>query len=655
MKESCLYMLKQILEEFMTESKPLKPDFASEFLSHVRASMQDGERPPEFTYSLRASCFSLTQHWSLHGAHLRLERPTTSLNLNANYSYLENDLLRARGFSVAAVLSTSPGDILSAMVPELCQSTLDAINNDASDLVKVTSIRGLQEYFKSLPRKKAEDFQVKTVAVLSAYIATQDPDELKEGEELLDSLVQTLRDAIMAAPEYALGHPALDLLFTLGSYGANNFQTCTLVEEGLESVAVAMADLGVDAYTQLCSKVLPSLTGALDVGDMTAENALSDLALRLLSVLAENGLEPLPAGFVATIMPKLYRLIFSNVDFNLHQVATVVIKHILVRDAEQVFSWQDPETNKSGLEIVLLIIDRLLSPDIEDISGAEVGGLAVELVEKAGYARLGPFLSQLLQVVAIRLSTATHAIMIQNLVLVFARLCLANAHDVVEFLSQVQVNGPAGGTGLEVVMRKWLENSVNFAGYEEIRQNVVALGNVYKLHDERLSSIQVQGDLVVQNTSRIKTRSQSKKEPDQYSIISAPLKLLKVLIAELVFPSSPTRSFTQKKSGDGQGSSEGDDGEWEDVPNAFLDLGNPTTRQGEYSVRDQPSLANSRAELMSLADESRWDARQYDDETHHYLLAFFHEMASQPMFQELFRLLTEEEREKLKKLESNTV
>ena len=497
---------------------------------------------------------------------------------------IADDLLRARAFSAAAILSTSSGESLSPMTPELCQITLDAITNDASDLVKVTSIRALQEYFRTFPRKTAEDFQVKTVAVLSAYISTQDPDDLKEGEELLDSLVQTLRDAIMAAPEFAISHPALDLLFTLGSYGANNFQTCTLVEEGLEAVAVAMADLGAEAYAQLCAKVLPSLIGALDVGDMTSENALSDLALRLLSVLAENGLKPLPAGFVATIMPKLYRLIFSNVDFNLHQVATVVIKHVLVHDAEQVFSWQDPETNKSGLEIVLLIIDRLLSPDIEDISGAEVGGLAVELVEKAGYGRLGPFLSQLLQVVAIRLSTATHAIMIQNLVLVFARLCLANAQDVVEFLSQVHVNGPAGGSGLEVVMKKWLENSANFAGYEEIRQNVVALGNVYKLQDPRLSDIRVQGDLIMPNTSRIKTRSMAKKEPDQYTIVSAPLKLIKVLVAELVFPSSPTRSFTHKKSSADGGSSEGDDGDWEDVPNAFLDLGNATTRQGEYSA-----------------------------------------------------------------------
>lgn len=38
-------MLKQILEELMTESKPLNPEFANESLSHVRASMQDGELP----------------------------------------------------------------------------------------------------------------------------------------------------------------------------------------------------------------------------------------------------------------------------------------------------------------------------------------------------------------------------------------------------------------------------------------------------------------------------------------------------------------------------------------------------------------------------------------------------------------------------------
>jgi hypothetical protein len=51
--------------------------------------------------------------------------------------------------------------------------------------------------------------------------------------------------------------------------------------------------------------------------------------------------------------------------------------------------------------------------------------------------------------------------------LVFARLSLSGASDVVDFLGQIQINGESG---LQVVLGKWLENSVHFAGYDVIRQ-----------------------------------------------------------------------------------------------------------------------------------------------------------------------------------------
>jgi hypothetical protein len=138
----------------------------------------------------------------------------------------------------------------------------------------------------------------------------------------------------------------------------------------------------------------------------------------------------------------------------------------LIHDHQQLFNWQDGN-GRSGLEVCLHIIDRLLHPDIEDNSASEVGGVAAELVEKAGQERLGPFLPQLLQAVATRLASAQAAAFIQSLIIVFARLSLGGAQDVVEFLSQIQIEGQ---TGLQVVMAKWLENSVNFAGYDEIRQ-----------------------------------------------------------------------------------------------------------------------------------------------------------------------------------------
>lgn len=474
-------------------------------------------------------------------------------------------------------MTTLPSTGLHDIVPDYARQTLAAIDGDSSDVVKVSCIRALQEYLKSLPASTAREFQVQTVAAISNFLSAQDLSELKESEDLLDTLVETLRDAIMADPSLCLEHPAMDVLFTMASYGASSFQTSILVNEAFESITSSMAAKGSDAYAQLCAKVLPTLTGALDVGDMTAENALSDMAVSLLSSLAEHGPHPLPQNFVAAVMPKLYRLLFSSNEPILNQSATVTIRHIVSHDADQVFAWEDPATGKGGLEIVLLIIDRLLGPDVDDASAAEVGGLTVELVEKAGAERLGPYLMQLLRIVAVRLSTAEHASFIQNLVLVFARLALTNAKEVLDFLAQVHVEGGAGGTGLEVVLRKWLENSAHFSGYDAIRQNVIALTNIYRLHDDRLSTIHVQGDLMVDHSSRIKTRSQSKRTPDRYSVIPVPLKLTKVLISELANPVSPsTPGLLQNQF---QDNSDDENDEWEDEP-GIVDLSNPTTTAG---------------------------------------------------------------------------
>ncbi|KAL9611089.1 MAG: hypothetical protein Q9167_004261 [Letrouitia subvulpina] len=583
-KEATLFVLKQILDELDSYGKEIDPSIAREYLEFIRPAMKSGET-----------------------------------------------FLRARGFIVAGRLTTISSTGLFEIVPDLAQQSLTAIENDDSDVVKVSCIRVLQDYLKVLPSTQAREFQIQTVAAISNFLGVQDLSELKESEDLLDTLVETLRDAIMADPSLCLDHPALDVLFTMASYGASNFQTTMLVNEAFESIASSMSAKGPETYAQLCAKVLPTLTGALDVGDMTSENALSDMAISLLSSLAEHGPEPLPQGFVATVMPKLYRVLFSGAEFTLNQAATVTIRHILAHDAQQVFTWHDPATGKGGLEIILLIIDRLLGPDVDDASAAEVGGLAVELVEKAGADQLGPFLMQLLTVVAVRLSTAAHASFIQNLVLVFARLSLTNAKEVLDFLAQVRVEGAAGGSGLEVVLSKWLENSPHFSGYDTIRQNVFALINIYKLHDERLTNIHVQGDLLVPNSSRIKTRSQAKKEPDQYSVVTVPLKLLKVLVSELANPLTPDVPGALQNN---LIPSDNEDDEWEDE-SGVLDLGGQSTR----------------AELMGYMDESQWQKRQWDDETQLYLVNFFKQVSTEPEFQSLYHSLNDDEREKLHEMD----
>ena len=76
-----------------------------------------------------------------------------------------------------------------------------------------------------------------------------------------------------------------------------------------------------------------------------------------------------------------------------------------------------------------------------------------------------------------------------------------------------------------------------------------------------------------------------------------------------------------------------EDGDWEDEPNDFLDLGSTMTK----------------SQLMQLgAEENNAFARGRDDETQAYLLSFFQQAAQKPGFAEAFNSLTPEEQEKLR-------
>jgi hypothetical protein len=457
-KEAALYVLNQLLSDFQDVDKQIGPEAASGFVDFIRFAIQ---QPDPF--------------------------------------------LRARGYLVAGSLTRTSGDALQQLATSFLEASLQAIPNDDSDVVQVSCIRAMQLYLQALPHAITQPLQGTIITAITSYLATQDLQELADSDDLMVTLVETLRDAILIDTRICVTANGLDTLFQVASHGANNFQLAMLVNEAFEEVTQSIAQMGGDAYVQLCAKVLPSLTGAFDVGSLTEENALCNLAADLLSVLAEHGPEPLPAGFIAATMPKLTRLLLGSADEELLKSATIAVKNIISHDHQQLFEWRD-DTGKAGLEVVLIIVSRLLS-SCSDHAAGEVGALAAEVVEKAGHERLGPYLEELLRSVAVRLATAELASFIQSLTLVFARLSLNHASEVVEFLARQDIGGQ---NGLQVVMAKWLENSINFAGYDEIRQNVIALSKLYDLKDPRLAQIQVKGDLVPNTDGRILTRSRAK-------------------------------------------------------------------------------------------------------------------------------------------------
>lgn len=184
-------------------------------------------------------------------------------------------------------------------------------------------------------------------------------------------------------------------------------------------------------------------------------------------------------------------------------------------------------------------------------------------------------------------------------------------------------------------------------------RSVIALSKIYSLNDARVAQTMVKGDLIVPTSDRIMTRSRAKlsefsydridlvhdkkltdQDPDRYTIIPAPLKILKLLVDELL-SASGVQGAANLASAAGLPDPDEDDGDdgWEDESGDVLDL----------------SLSSTKAELMGFYENS---TRQRDDETGAYLKEFFVSAARDNIsgFQEWYGMMTDDEKGKLQEL-----
>ncbi|OAA57071.1 importin beta-5 [Niveomyces insectorum RCEF 264] len=620
-------------------------------------------------------------------------------------------LLQARGYLAAGLLAETYTPATRFM-----DRSILAVTQAPSDLVQVACVKALDGFMKaSSVVAAAADCQAPILLALREFLNARDVTDLEDADDLLATLCETLRRAISLNPAVVTSNdvPSVDLLFAIARCGARNFHVTLIVNESFEEIVRMLSD--PTSYVTLCARVIPTLNGFFSFSDLTKDEPLVTLATELTAVLTQNGTEPLPAGFVAQVAPKLKRLLLESDEGEVLRPGAEALKYMLSHDHQQVFEWHDEQGN-NGLVVCLQIVDRLLGPAVEDNAASEVGGLAAELVEKAGHQRLGDgMLQRLLEAVANRLSSAQTAPFIQSLILVFARLCLTAAGEVVGFLSQITVGQE---NGLVVVLSKWLENSMNFAGYDEIRQNVIALSKLYDLNDARIAQTLVKGDLIVPTSDRIMTRSRAKqstpslahdwspenershhlvynplqtpaitdfftvpfKDPDQYTVIPAPLKILKLLIEELISAQgklvgnaatleaggasaaaaaaaaalSPKGNATPGENqagdastakeataghddGDEDGGDASDDG-WEDETDDLLDLSLGATKNDLFAYLD--------------GNGSGGGSRMRDDETQAYLTEFFLRAAREDTagFKGWYDQLTPQEQAKLNEL-----
>jgi importin-9 len=184
---------------------------------------------------------------------------------------------------------------------------------------------------------------------------------------------------------------------------------------------------------------------------------------------------------------------------------------------------------------------------------------------------------------------------------------------------------------------------------------VIALSKIYSLSDPRVAQTMVKGDLIMPTSDRILTRSRAKQSmhqedpysiamandfspaPDQYTIIPAPLKVLKVLVDELASASGMQSAATAAAAAAAQfvEDEDNDDDGWEDDPDT-IDL----------------SLGATKDDLMGYLETN--NMRNRDDETQQYLAEFFVRAANDNVadFSQWYTGLSDDEKAKLSQLAS---
>jgi len=201
----------------------------------------------------------------------------------------ENIFLRARGHTAASILIKTSEAVQSSSGILMMESTLRS-TMDGSEVVQIACIKAMQNYLSALPKSATRPLQSTVINTIVQWHATKTIKDLTESRDIVMTVLETLRDAILLDTTVCVSGEGLSLFFSIGSTAAVDFQVADLVGETFEEICESVRDLGEEAYAQLCEKIVSSLAAGLDVSSYKDENpvAIVSSLILLRSFMIDN-------------------------------------------------------------------------------------------------------------------------------------------------------------------------------------------------------------------------------------------------------------------------------------------------------------------------------------------------------------------------------
>lgn len=504
-------------------------------------------------------------------------------------------------------------------------------SSSSSELVKASAILSVS-LFKQLMKIQLEPSRRDTVILDIFKLAFSILEDSEE--DGLPALLEAITVGIEADYEFASkvqidGVGVIDLILKISFKDSANVQLVTDSSECLKEFLMAISN---EDYLTVCEKSLPSL---LQIVKNHANGAYSpdlDLSLELLGVIIQCcPISPFPLNVFEYAFPTVKNLLLVSDDNQILQSGGEVFNNLITKASQSFLAYEDPESGKSGVDLILEIVSKFLSPTLSDSAAMNTGLIVHSLIQQFESYLSTEFMTQILEATVKRLVIAKEVVTVENLIQVFCYLVLKAPQDMVNFLYvNIKITSPTDlrmeSNGLEIILPIWFDSFEVTRGYEKIKQNALALAKIYSLGDPRVESLIVNGDIIPYDEDMIITRSMAQNMPDQYTRISASLKILKLLAGELIFQSQQPDANDYLPENTAQ-----DDGDenWEDMD----DIG-------------VPSYDKLKSYVDSDDEGSEYDEQNGDQGLKDLLTQFFKECMTKNLghFDKFYESMNDEEK-----------
>ncbi|KAG0347825.1 hypothetical protein BG004_006848 [Podila humilis] len=431
-----------------------------------------------------------------------------------NLSEHDFPFLQGRSFVFASQFAS----ILPAnLAAQYVSAAVEAVLKAHSAVVKISALKALNNFNQYLDKQYIIPYQR---SILQGVAPMMEVTTEETFSLILRTLMTTVKLDEQAAAEMEpiLGPLVMDAWI---KYPAEHLITIDIMD--LFDTLASNPHM----HAALSDRAMPTLVNL--ISNENPDKPMVSSAVDLLKCLVDGAATPLPPNYVSQFFHNLMSVLLTTDDRDILQSGQECLTIVIQKGIHQIAAWQDSASGKTGLELIIQFIAKLLDPSQTESAALFVGDMISKLIMKGGDL-VTPILPDLLNAVAQRLADAQLASFIQPLVMVFAQLCVNQHTVVIDFLSGITINGR---NGLDIVLAAWLANHADFQGLYNQKVSTVALTKVFMSADPRVSSVQVNGDLIVSKSSRIVTRSRAKSTPDQYTITTVPVKIIRLLATDL--------------------------------------------------------------------------------------------------------------------------